>query len=295
MALCQADAVLIGEVSFADSAISLTSPLRTASACGKSPSFQDRTCCSMLHIVMSNLESPQRRNALGQPIGEPVPDWQSAVLPPRTAMEGRFCVVEPIDAERHAADLIAAFQQDREGRIWTYMTFGPFANESDLSEWITKSALGDDPLFHAIIDKQTGKATGMAAYLRIAPKNGVIEVGSIAYSLLLQRSAAATETMYLMMRRVFSELGYRRYEWKCDALNEPSRRAAHRLGFQYDGLFPQATIYKGRSRDTAWYSVMDKNWPVLEQAYERWLDPDNFDNNGEQKTPLKSLIDDLTG
>jgi len=154
-----------------------------------------------------------------------------------------------------------------------------------------KSCLGEDPLFHAIVERKTGEAVGVASYLRIDPANGVIEVGHINYSPLLQRTRAATEAMFLMMRRVFDELGYRRYEWKCDALNAPSRAAAGRYGFRFEGIFRQATVYKGRNRDTAWYAIIDKDWPALKAAYERWLAPENFDAEGRQRVRLAALVE----
>ena len=239
---------------------------------------------------MTEDRTVSRRNELGQPIGAALPDWQPVAPPPRSPMEGRFCRVEPIDIDRHAADLFEAFRADKEGRIWTYMPYGPLASERAVRDWMAKVCLGDDPLFHAIVERESGKAVGVASYLRIVPAVGVIEVGHINYSPLLQRRPAATEAMYLMMRRVFAELGYRRYEWKCDALNARSCRAAERLGFGYDGLFRQATIYKGRNRDTAWYSVLDGDWPALRRAYEAWLAAENFDAAGAQKASLGSLI-----
>jgi RimJ/RimL family protein N-acetyltransferase len=156
-----------------------------------------------------------------------------------------------------------------------------------------KSAcLGCDPLFHAILDQQRDRAVGLASYLRIEPAIGVIETGHLHFSPLLQRRPAATEAMFLMMRRVFGELGYRRYEWKCDSLNAPSRKAAERFGFRFEGIFRQATIYKGRNRDTAWFSILDREWPALERAYQEWLDPLNFDQRGQQKASLSALIAD---
>jgi len=231
----------------------------------------------------------ERQNSLGQPIGFPLPDWSPRRLPPRTPMIGRCCRVEPIDPARHAADLHDAYREDREGRIWTYLGYGPFESLSAWSAWMEKTCLGSDPLFHAIIDGETGKAVGMASYLRLDPAVGVIEVGHINYAPRLQRRTAATEAMVLMMRRVFDELGYRRYEWKCDALNAPSRRAAGRFGFSFEGIFRQATIYKGRNRDTAWYSIIDREWPTLSAAYERWLAPANFDAAGRQRLALAAL------
>jgi len=232
----------------------------------------------------------ERTNDLGQPIGAALPEWKAVPPPPRSPIVGRFCRVEPIDAERHAADLFTAFRRDEEDRIWTYLPYGPFDSEAALRDWLADECMGDDPLFHAILDSASGQAQGVASYLRIQPAVGVIEVGHINFSPLLQRRAAATEAMYLMMRRVFEELGYRRYEWKCDALNAASCRAAARLGFSYDGLFKQATIYKGRNRDTAWYSVLDCDWPALKKAYEAWLAPDNFAADGRQRAALGALI-----
>jgi RimJ/RimL family protein N-acetyltransferase len=228
------------------------------------------------------------RNALGQPIGHALPGWRPASLPPREPMVGRFCTVEPLDPARHAADLYAANAVDGEGRNWTYLPYGPFETESAYRAWVEKVSAGPDPLVQAIIDASTRKATGVASFMRIDPANGVIEVGGINYSPLLQRKPAATEAMYLMMRRAF-ELGYRRYEWKCDSLNAPSRAAAQRLGFSYEGVFRQAWVYKGRNRDTAWFSIIDGEWPALREAFERWLAPANFDANGRQRTGLSSL------
>ena len=231
------------------------------------------------------------RNHLGQPVGEPVPGWSPRPRPPRTAMAGRFCTVEPLDPARHAAPLFAAYAEDREGRLWTYLPRGPYATLDEYRNWAEAACRTDDPLVHTIIDNAAGTPVGTASYLRIEPAIGVIEVGSITYSPRLQRWPAATEAMYLMMRRIFEELGYRRYEWKCDSLNEPSRNAAARLGFRYEGLFRQASMTRGRNRDTAWFSVIDKGWPALRAAFEAWLDPANFDSDGHQLRSLSSLRD----
>lgn len=227
-------------------------------------------------------------NHLGQPIGLPLPDWKPALLPPREAIHGQYCRVEPLEIARHAADLHAANLADTEHRNWTYLSYGPFASLADYAAWMEATCLGADPLFYAIIDGATGKAVGVAAYLRIAPAFGTIEVGHINFSPLLQRQPAATEAMYLLMRRAF-ELGYRRYEWKCDALNAKSRAAAQRLGLSYEGIFRQATVYKGRNRDTAWYAAVDGEWAELRAAFETWLDPANFDAVGRQRARLSDL------
>jgi RimJ/RimL family protein N-acetyltransferase len=206
-------------------------------------------------------------------------------------MVGRFCRVEALDPKRHAADLFAANSLDKDGRNWTYLFQEPFAELASYSQWLEQVARGDDPLFHTIVDLKSGKAVGVATFMRIDRANGVIEVGNINYSPLLQRTPAATEAMFLMMVRVFDELGYRRYEWKCDSLNAPSRAAALRLGFQYEGLFRQAVIYKGRNRDTTWFSIIDAEWPRLKRAYQQWLAPENFDGEGRQRRGLADLIE----
>jgi RimJ/RimL family protein N-acetyltransferase len=207
-------------------------------------------------------------------------------------MLGRFCRVEPLDPDRHAADLFAANSEDTEGRSWTYLPEdqGPHRSLDLYHRWTENATKTDDPLWHTIVE--SGRAVGVAAYARIDRASGVIEVGGINYSPRLQRQPAATEAMYLMMRRVFDELGYRRYEWKCDSLNAPSRAAALRLGFQFEGFFRQAVVYKNRSRDTAWFSVIDREWPTLRSAFQRWLDPANFDDEGRQRASLSTLRED---
>lgn len=230
-----------------------------------------------------------------QPVGKPLSGWTARPAPPRTAMEGRFCRLEPLDPARHAGELFAANQLDAGGGNWTYLFVGPFADFGSYRAWLEQVANNDDPLFHTIVDLKTGTAVGVATFMRIDRVNGVIEVGNISYSPLLQRTPAATEAMFLMMRRAFDELGYRRYEWKCDCLNAPSRAAALRLGFQYEGLFRQAVIYKGRNRDTAWFSMIDTEWPVLRRAYEQWLAAENFDADGRQRRKLADCIEAALG
>ena len=220
--------------------------------------------------------------------GTPIPEWQPCAPPPSTIMDGRYCTVEPLNPDAHSADLYRAFNQDTSGKNWIYLPYGPFTSEQQFHRWVRDTCTSSDPLFHSIIDKQNQMAVGVASYLRIEAPVGVIETGHIHYSPLMQRTPMATEAMYLMMRRVFDELGYRRYEWKCDSLNSKSRKAALRLGFKYEGTFRQATLYKGRNRDTAWFSVIDKEWPSLKTAFERWLDPGNFDG-GRQKISLARL------
>ena len=228
-------------------------------------------------------------NHLGQPIGFPVGDWAPPPRPPREPLTGRFCRVEPLNPDRHGKDLFAANALDTQGAMWTYLPYGPFPTLETYHHWLRENCQTHDPLFYAIIDVATAHAAGVAAYLRIAPDAGSIEVGHVAYSPLLQRTPAATEAMFLMMRRAF-QLGYRRYEWKCDAFNVKSRAAAERLGFSFEGVFRQAIVYRGRNRDTAWFSVIDREWPELEKAFLRWLDPSNFDQQGRQRVRLADFI-----
>lgn len=231
-----------------------------------------------------------RVNALQQPVGPDVPGWTPRARPPLTPAIGQYCRLEPLSAERHAADLYQAFSQAPDDSDWTYMGVGPFADEAAYRAFAESVQAGNDPLHHAIIDLETGRAIGTLALMRIDPANGVIEVGFVSFSRQLKRTRIATEAQFLLMRRAFDELGYRRYEWKCDSLNAPSRKAAARLGFQFEGIFRQATIYKGRSRDTAWFSIIDGEWPALRAAYEHWLNPTNFDAEGNQRTGLAERI-----
>jgi RimJ/RimL family protein N-acetyltransferase len=232
--------------------------------------------------------TPAHHNQFGQPIGPPLPDWTARPRPPRTPLQGRLCRLEALDADRHAKELHEAYAAD-DGRNWTYLPYGPFPSAEVYAEVLRSVQAGEDPVFHAIVDLRSERPVGVASYLRIDPGNGSIEVGHLSYSPALQRHPAATEAMYLMMRRAFDELGYRRYEWKCDSLNEPSRRAALRLGFRFEGIFRQAMVVKGRSRDSAWYSILDSEWPRLRSAFERWLDPANFDALGKQRAGLAEL------
>lgn len=225
-------------------------------------------------------------NHLGQPVGTPI-DWRGAACPARVSLAGRYCRLEPLGAD-HAPALFAAFQADRQGRNWTYMVNGPYAGLSDFTEWISQASEGQDPLFYAICDTN-GAPLGYAGFMRIDAAMGVMEVGSINFSPALQGTRSASEAMFLMMRHAF-RLGYRRFEWKCDSLNAPSIRAAKRLGFTFEGVFRQAVVYKGRNRDTAWFSVLDSEWPALERAFTAWLAEKNFDSDGQQAKSLSEFI-----
>jgi len=233
-------------------------------------------------------ETAERQNALGQPIGAALPEgWAPPPRPVRGVMEGRHVRLEPL-LLAHAEALHDANGEDPEGQLWTYMGYGPFESLDAYRQWVGENTRDGDPMFYAVVRQEDGRPVGVSSYLRIAPTSGAIEVGNICYAPPLQRTVGATEAMYLMMRWVF-EAGYRRYEWKCDALNAPSRRAAQRLGFSFEGVFRQATVYKGRNRDTAWYAAIDAEWPALSEAYEAWLDPANFDAEGRQRQSLGAL------
>lgn len=225
-----------------------------------------------------------------RPVGAQVAGWEPRPRPPRLAMDGRTCRLEPLEPIRHGADLHSANAADRDGAMWAYLPYGPFADEAAYIDWVKNTALSEEPVFFAIIDRESGKAVGVASYLRIDPVNGSVEVGHVAYAPALQRTVAATEAQFLMMKRAFDELGYRRYEWKCNALNAGSMRAAERLGFTYEGTFRQAAVVKGRNRDTAWFSLLDGEWPSVRAGFAAWLDPENFGSDGSQRRTLGDLI-----
>lgn len=229
------------------------------------------------------------KNAYGQTIGAPVAGWTQRSSPPRTPVEGRFCRLEPLDAGRHADDLFDAFAAAPDGRDWTYLPVERFEDREAYRAFLGAQAVSEDPLHHAILDAATRRAIGTAALMRIDPANGVVEIGHIVFAPQLKGTPAGTEAMFLLMRRVFDELGYRRLEWKCDSLNAPSCRAAERYGFVFEGVFRQAIVTKGRNRDTAWYAITDLDWPPLRKALTQWLRPDNFDPHLRQVRSLASL------
>ncbi|MFI8006914.1 GNAT family N-acetyltransferase [Streptomyces sp. NPDC086010] len=232
---------------------------------------------------------PEHTNEFGQPIGEPMPGWGPRPLPSGATLTGRYCRLEALDPARHTRDLFAALSSARDDRDWTYMSVGPFASEVDFGAWTREAASSTDPRHYAVVDQRSGHAVGTLSLMRQDPANGVIEVGSVMFSPLLKRTTVATEAQFLLMAHAFDDLGYRRYEWKCDSRNAPSRRAAERLGFGYEGTFRQAVVYKGRSRDTAWFSIIGSEWPVLRQAFDVWLDPVNFDDDGLQRRSLTDI------
>ena len=234
-------------------------------------------------------QAAQRRNAFDQAIGPALPDWQARPHPPGVTLQGRYCRLEPIDAERHGAQLYRAYAQAPDGRDWTYMMSGPFDDQASYLARARQMQDSRDPLHYSVIDGHSGAALGTLSLMRIDAAHGVIEVGHIVYTPPLQRTPLATEAQYLLAKYVFETLGYRRYEWKCNALNAPSRRAAERYGFAFEGVFRQHLIVKGRNRDTAWFSMLDSEWSVRKAAFERWLAVENFDKDGRQKTSLAAL------
>ncbi len=221
-----------------------------------------------------------------RPVGFAVSGWTPPPAPNGEVLEGRHARLEPLSAQRHAALLFQTYQSD--DRVWDYLPYGPFNSAAAYHRWVHEAEGQADPFFYAVFDKAAGEYTGVASYLRIAPAAGSIEVGNINFAPQMQGTPVATDTMFLMMKWAF-EAGYRRYEWKCDALNKPSRRAAQRLGLSYEGVFRQALVYKGRNRDTAWFAAIDKEWPALREAFELWLSPRNFDAAGKQRERLSDL------
>ena len=231
------------------------------------------------------MSAPEVLPETGQPIGAKV-DAKPAPLPGPVTLRGRFVTVERLDAARHGKALWEAFK----GRdaLWTYSSNGPFADEASFQQWLKERVELKDPYYYAIVSPD-GRALGVSTYMEIRPKTRVIEVGHIVYGPELQQKPAATEAQYLLARHAIEELGYRRYEWKCHSLNAASRWAALRLGFEFEGIFRQHMIVKGRTRDTAWFSIIDSEWPRLRRAFEAWLAPDNFDGNGRQKRRLQDI------
>jgi RimJ/RimL family protein N-acetyltransferase len=216
-------------------------------------------------------------------------NWSPAAVPARTAIDGDLVRLEVLDPERHAASLFTASHVASAEGLWEHLPYGPFAGQAEFTAWLEQRAASADPLFFAVIDWESMRALGMASYLRIEPAHGVIEIGHIWFAPELQRTRQATEAIFLLARTAFDDLGYRRLEWKCDSLNLPSRRAAERFGFTYEGIFRQHMIVKGRNRDTAWFSITDGEWPVRKAAFEQWLAPDNFDGAGKQKRNLSDF------
>ncbi len=218
-------------------------------------------------------------------------NWTPRPRPERKVLEGRHVRLEPLDPQKHGAELFVASSVKDADQRFTWLFESPPATQAEFEPWLEKSSKSDDPLFFAVIDKASGKVAGRQALMRIDPVHGVIEIGSIYWGPLMSRKPAATEAQFLFMQYIFDELGYRRYEWKCHNDNGPSKRAAERFGFQFEGIFRQHMVAKGQNRDTAWFSILDSEWPALRQAYQAWLAPENFDSDGQQKKKLEEFRD----
>ncbi|MFP2363951.1 GNAT family N-acetyltransferase [Enterobacter ludwigii] len=226
-------------------------------------------------------------NEFGQPVGEALIDWQPRQHPSRVVLQGHYCRLEPLRVD-HAEALFSAYSLAEDTRSWTWLLREPDASAEAFAGWVESVRDLSDPIHFSVIDNQTQSPVGTLALMRIDPTNGVVEVGHVHFSSLLSRTPMSTEAQYLLMRYVFDTLGYRRYEWKCNSLNAPSRKAALRLGFQFEGRFRQALVTKGHNRDTDWFSILDKEWPALASAFEGWLATDNFTADGNQKRSLES-------
>ncbi|WP_347290781.1 GNAT family protein [Kluyvera georgiana] len=227
-------------------------------------------------------------NQFGQLIGDALPDWQPRPYPQRVVLEGQYCRLEPLSLQ-HADALFAAHHQAADTRNWTWLLREPEGSVEEYRQWIAGVESLQDPLHFAVIDIRTQQPVGSLALMRIEPNHGVMEVGHVHFSPLLSRTPASTEAQWLLMRYAFETLGYRRYEWKCNSFNEPSRRAALRLGFQFEGRFRQALVIKGHNRDTDWFSIIDGEWPALDRAFQAWLAADNFTADGKQRQSLEAF------
>jgi RimJ/RimL family protein N-acetyltransferase len=213
-------------------------------------------------------------------------DWTPRLRPARRVFEGRYARLEPLDPGRHGDDLYAASSSPGAEERFRYLFESPPESRAAFESWLAKAAASDDPLFFAVVDQGTGRAEGRMTFMRIDQTHGVLETGNILFGPRIARTCGATEAVYLQARHAFEDLGYRRFEWKCNNLNEPSKRAAERLGFTFEGVFRQHMVVKGRNRDTAWYAMLDSEWPARKQAFERWLSRDNFDGDGRQRVSL---------
>ena len=213
--------------------------------------------------------------------------FKKAKLPSKKKLIGKYCFLEPVNIKKHSKDLYKNFSLDKKNIIWNYLPYGPFKSYGSFKKWLKSFCLNKDPFFYAIYSKRYDQYCGMASYLRITPKHGSIEVGHINYSPILQNTVEGTETMYLMMKNAFEVLGNRRYEWKCNNLNSASKYAAERLGFKFEGIFRQMFIFKGKNRDTAWYSMIDKEWPNYKKKYLSYFKKSNFISGNRQKKRLK--------
>jgi len=223
-----------------------------------------------------------QKNQFGQVLDKSLEGWIACQRPAKTILQGRYCRLEPIVIDKHAAKLFEVLAIDNQGESWTYLPYGPFDSFPEFQTWLTTTMSDQDTLLYAIVDVKTGEPLGISGYLRINGEHGVIEVGHLHFSALLKRTSLASEAIYLMLKHAFDDYGYRRCEWKCNNLNEASKLAAARFGFTFEGIFRQNHVFKNRNRDTAWFSIIDGEWPSLKEKFEKWLDPSNFDTTGKQ-------------
>ena len=231
----------------------------------------------------------QKKNKFGQLLGYPVENWIPCQKPANSPIQGRYCVLDPIEINKHAIQLFEVLAIDNQGESWTYLPYGPFNTMEEFKDWLSKTSSDNETLLYAILDIKTNQPLGISGYLRMNPEHGVIEIGHLHFSTLLKQTALATEAIYLMLRLAFDDYGYRRCEWKCNDLNEPSRRAAERFGFTFEGIFRQNNVFKNQNRDTAWFSIIDSEWAALKEKFEKWLHPTNFDANGKQILKLTAI------
>lgn len=227
-------------------------------------------------------------NEFNQPVGDMVLNWKPCECPSKNLITGKYCILELLDINKHAAELFHAISFENKGESWTYLSCGPFDSIDEFQQWLQNTMNNSDIIFYVILDSKIKKAIGICGYSRINPQHGSIEIGHLHFSKLLKKTPLATEAIYLMTRYIFDDLKYRRYEWKCHSLNKPSRNAALRYGFQFEGIFRQCNVFKNRNRDTAWYSILDHEWPALKMKFEKWLDDSNFNHKGNQ---IKRLQD----
>ena len=225
---------------------------------------------------------------MNRPVGPIVDPQPPGTKPDLRPLPGRWIGLDALSVAQHGVSLYQSFAgKDPDNAVWTWMPYGPFADEPAFLDWLKDREAARDPWFYSFVHPTTGESLGMGAFMRADPTNGAIEIGNIWMAPALQQTREATEAIYLMMRHAFDDLGVRRLEWKCDALNAPSRKAAERFGFSFEGIFRQHYIIKGRSRDTAWFAIIDKQWPAIRDGFETWLAADNFDAHGKQKAKLR--------
>lgn len=230
-----------------------------------------------------------KKNQFGQLVGELVENWKPLLKPEKIILQGRCCILEPLEIHKHADKLFNVLAIDNAGESWTYLPYGPFDTLNEFKDWLAKTLSEKDILLYTILDAKTCEPIGISGYLRITPEHGVIEIGHLHFSNLLKQTSMATEAIYIMLRLAFDEYGYRRCEWKCNDLNEASKRAAVRFGFTFEGIFRQNYVFKNRNRNTAWFSIIGSEWPGLKEKFEKWLHSDNFSISGKQILKLAEI------